>query len=147
MVSSTYWMVLVCNTIGLQPCGIGIKEQEVVLGLLVLLDHRGEVIMHSRTVEGRFQLIKSVRNSFYLSSIYGLLYQWESIRVTRYFFNLNTLILFGMITNSIIWPSFKFRISELMTRLDKIYRWRVELEERITNRWAFSSFKMSRQRT
>lgn len=100
--------------------------------------------MHSRTVEGRFQLIKSVRNSFYLSSIYGLLYQWESIRVTRYFFNLNTLILFGMITNSIIWPSFKFRISELMTRLDKIYRWRVELEERITNRWAFSSFKMSR---
>ncbi|KAF8100389.1 hypothetical protein N665_0225s0007 [Sinapis alba] len=58
-------------------------------------------------------------------------------RLNKVLFAMEDTTLIGLITRPAAWPSFRYQSKELLCRLAKMEWWRIVLEDKIANIWAF----------
>ncbi|KAG7583244.1 Endonuclease/exonuclease/phosphatase superfamily [Arabidopsis suecica] len=117
-------------------CNIGISwsNRNKLAGCAwVLRDHLGVVLLHSRRA---FAMVSDKQEAHFK----GLLWAIESMRshrVEKVIFGLQDVALVKAINRPAAWPSYRFMSMEVSLALIAVNRWKILLENSVSNRGAF----------
>lgn len=99
----------------------------------VVRDERGKVLLHSRRA---FSSIRSLEEAKYQAFIWAL-ESFHSHHLNRIIIAIDDASIPGIVLRPKAWPNFKYQYGEIMRRLKEIEWWRLEKEDKTTNRGSF----------
>lgn len=109
------------------------KNQKKCGAAWVVRDEKGKVLLHSRRA---FFTVRSLEEAKYQALIWAL-ESFHSHHLNRIIIAIDDSTLPGIVLRPRAWPNFKYQHIEIMRRLGKIEWWRIEKEDRTTNRGSF----------